>query len=122
MRLNLEVPDWVYVQFRQKIGEGNMSSYVRDFLLLSINGEDYKTILERETDKQALIERVDKLKEEVNIVKALFDEAVNNLKCAETDLRNMDLFLNTKKLQDEKDKKMQDDIKFNTMKEHLGEM
>jgi hypothetical protein len=121
MRINLEVPEWVYFQFKQQVGEGNMSSYIRDFVLLTIKGEDYQTILEKETDKQALKVRVEEAKDQAKLLKTAYEEAEHTLACAMSDLKNYEMFVNTKKMEQDKDTKIEDDIKFNTMRDRVGD-
>jgi hypothetical protein len=122
MRLNIDFPDWEYIRFKNRVGDGNMSNYIREIVRLTNKGVSQEDIAEREQDIIVLRERVEKLKDEVKIAKGVYDEVVNTLRLAESDLKASEISTRIQETENQKEKDAEHDIKLNTYKDRLGDI
>lgn len=99
-----------------------MSNYIREIVRLTNKGVSQEDIAEREQDIIVLRERVEKLKDEVKIAKGVYDEVVNTLRLAESDLKASEISTRIQETENQKEKDAEHDIKLNTYKDRLGDI
>jgi DNA-directed RNA polymerase beta' subunit len=124
MRLNVDLPDWLYLKFKHKLGKTTMSSNIKNYILFS-TGEGSQDLEEMKTNLELLNKRLADAEEQVGLIWIQYQEAVQTRDITKQDVASMEMIVaeKAKLLEDEsmKQKEVEEDIKFNTMKQHLGD-
>jgi hypothetical protein len=126
MRFNAEIPDWIYLGFRNKVGTGNMTNVIQNIMLNLITTGKNQDLIEMKANLELLNQRKIDAQQSFGFVEIQYKEAQQTLESANRDILTLETLIKEKeaKLQKEieEHERIEDEIKFNTMKDRMSDM
>jgi hypothetical protein len=125
MRLNVDLPDWLYLQFKKKFGKGNLSSTIKSYILSTCGSESTNDLFELKRNLEVLKSKVVEAEQQTDLIWIQYQEAQQTRDSLKQDILALDTFIKEKETKMERDiqeqEKIENEIKLNTLKDRMSD-